>query len=604
MGAMKRRVRFAAALLVIALASAGPFGALAQTQNDGSLLLQAPSSKIRIDRFDLHQSGRGSPVWGSACVAITNVGDLPVSQVTFDFAWTEPNGANEYDEIEVLNGPLAPGATMGSLNGAVQSVDVCRPTSHGNATGSLNAQVHVFATNVVYANGTTWSLVPRVAGLTTEDRGSPATLSAVNTYDFATPTMLKAWHVPAELLPLACSTITSLSAKTITDVRITYRHLALGGADVGDDVLDVHSTLLAHGQNANNCRGFAATVQPGLLFYAERAANDSPVQPPEFVYNGVPSVVSAEITGVTFADGTSWQSSSDPTAPASSSPQTQSDGTILLPLPSSGIRINSVAFREDKDVEARIWGAECAVVTNVGNSPMMQLLLDFAWTRPYGGAIVDETRLFDDPLTPASTLISANQPLALGGRLSVCGPTYHGGLNYASDALAQVFVLSVIYQNGASWSLVPPVAGSAVSIPGSPVTLSSVTTYGDSAPMVIDLRAERQYPIPLACATIENETAKTITDTHIVYRHLGAHGADIGDDQLDVRASIPGHAIRKYNCDGFYATMEPDVLAYAQMSQEGPGLEPPVYLYKGVPSVVSAEVASVVFSDGTSWKSP
>ncbi len=600
---MSGRVWLVDALLVVTLASATPFNAMAQTQNDGSVLLQAPSSEIRIDRFDLHPSGRGSPVWGSACVAITNVGDVPLSQVTLDFAWTQPNGSNEYDEIEVLNGPLAPGATMGSLTGTVQSVNVCRPTTHGNATGSLNAQAHVFATNIIYANGTTWSLVPPVAGLTINDRGSPAKLSAVNTYDYATPTMLTAWHVPANLLPLACSTITSQSAKTIKDVRIAYRHLALAGADVGNDVLNVHSTILPHGQNASNCRAFGATAQPGLLVYAERAANGSAVQTPEFLYKGVPSVVSAEITGATFADGTSWPSS-DPTAPVSSLAQTQSDGTILLPLPSSGIRINSVAFREDKDVETGIWGAECAVITNVGDSPMLQLLLDFAWTRPYGGAIVDETRLFDDPVVAASTLISGNEPLAPGGRLSVCGPTYHGGLNYASDAQAQVFVLSVIDQNGTSWSLVPPVAGAAVNIPGSPVTLSSVTTYGDSAPMVIDLRAERQYPIPLACATIENERSKTITDVRIAYRHLSTDGTDIGDDQLDVHANIPANATRKNDCVGFYATMLPSVLAYAQMSQEGSGLEPPVYLYKGVPSVISAEVTSVAFADGTSWKLP
>jgi hypothetical protein len=543
-------------------------------------------------------------VWGSECVAITNVGVVPVSQVTLDIAWTQPNGADEFDESEVLNGPLAAGATMGSLTGSAQSLNVCRPTSHGNATGSLDAQAHVFVTNVIYANGATWSLIPPAAGSTVNQRGSPATLTAVDTYEYASPTALAAWHVPADLLPLACSTIVNQSAKTITDVRVTYHHLSLSGADVGNDVLNVPSAIPAHGQHADNCRAFAATIQPELLAYAEQAAGASSTQPPVLLYKGVPSVVSAEITGATFADGTSWQVSSDSAAPASSLEQTQSDGTILLPLPSSGIRINRVYFYQDKAAESDIWGGECASITNVGSSPMMQILLDFAWTRQYGGAIVDETLLFDDPVVAASTLISANEPLAPGGTLSVCRPTYHGALNYASDAQAQVFVLSVVFQNGASWGLVPPVAGSAVNAPGSPVTLSSVTTYGDSAPMVIDLKAERQYPIPLACATIENESAKTITDVRIAYRHLGPNGEDIGDDQLDVHANIAAHAIRKYNCDGFYASMEPVPLAYAQLFQAGPGLEPPVFLYKGLPSVISAEATSVAFSDGTSWKLP
>ncbi|MGA7746535.1 MAG: hypothetical protein WCC70_01150 [Candidatus Aquilonibacter sp.] len=579
-----------------------PLHSLGEAQNDGTALFQASSSGIRIDRVDLHASGGGSLWWGSECVAVTNVGTLAVSQVTLDFAWTQPNGANESDEIEVLNGPLASGATMGSLTGTVQSVDVCRPTSHGTAAGSLNAQAHVFATSVVYENGTTWSLVPPVAGLTVNLQGSPATLSAVNTYDYAAPRVLTAWHVPADLLPLACSTITSQSEKTITDVRIVYHHLALAGADLGDDVLNVHSTILSHGQGAN-CRAFVATVQPGLLTYAQNAANGLALQPPVSLYKGSPSVVSVEVTGVAYADGTSWQMPSDHAAPVNSPAPTPSDGPIFLPLPSSGIRINRVYFYADRG-DNGIWGAECAAITNLGSSPMMQILLDFAWTRPYGAAIVDETRLFDDPLTASSTLISANQPLAPGGTLSVCGPTFHGILNYAPDAQVQAFVASVVYQNGASWSLVPPVAGSEANVPGSPVTLSSVNTYGYSAPMVIDLRAERTYPIPLACSTIENQTAKTVSDVRIVYRHLATDGTDIGDDQLDVHANIPPQATRKSNCLGFYATMEPMPLAYAQMSQEGPGLEPPVYLYKGVASALSAQVTSVAFADGTSWKSP
>ena len=108
----------------------------------------------------------------------------------------------------------------------------------------------------------------------------------------------------------------------------------------------------------------------------------------------------------------------DHAAPVNSPAPTPSDGPIFLPLPSSGIRINRVYFYADRG-DNGIWGAECAAITNLGSSPMMQILLDFAWTRPYGAAIVDETRLFDDPLTASSTLISANQPLAPGER-SAC----------------------------------------------------------------------------------------------------------------------------------------------------------------------------------------
>ena len=308
----------------------------------GTALFQASSSGIRIDRVDLHASGGGSLWWGSECVAVTNVGTLAVSQVTLDFAWTQPNGANESDEIEVLNGPLASGATMGSLTGTVQSAIVSADQSRygGRFAQRASARIRYQCRLRERDDMESGSSGRRAHG---QPEGSPATLSAVNTYDYAAPRVLTAWHVPADLLPLACSTITSQSEKTITDVRIVYHHLALAGADLGDDVLNVHSTTLSHGQGAN-CRAFVATVQPGLLTYAQNAANGLALQPPVSLYKGSPSVVSVEVTGVAYADGTSWQMPSDHAAPVNSPAPTPSDGPIFLPLPSSGIRINRVYF--------------------------------------------------------------------------------------------------------------------------------------------------------------------------------------------------------------------------------------------------------------------
>lgn len=100
--------------------------------------------------------------------------------------------------------------------------------------------------------------------------------------------------------------------------------------------------------------------------------------------------------------------------------------------------------------------------------------------------------------------------------------------------------------------------------------------------MVVRLQSLRGgYPPEYACSTIQNQTGKTVTD---------------------VRATIPPHITRTSNCLGFYATMEPDLLTYAEMSQQGAGLEAPLYLYKGIPSVLSAKISSVAFADGTSWK--
>ena len=601
---MNGRVRFAAALLTLALMSS-PLCAAAQTQADGTSLVQAPSSGVRIDRVDFYSSGRGSsPWWGSECVAITNVGSRRISQVTLDYAWTQASGSPEFDEFAVFNGPLVPGAVIGMLNGrAANSPSACRPTNHGTETGSSNGQVHAFVIDVVYQDGTTWSLVPAVTGSAVNVRGSPAMLSAVNTYDDASPTALTAWRVSADLLPLACSTITNQSAKAITGVRIAYRHVAVNGTDLGDDALDVHATIPAHGTNTNNCRSFVASLQPELLTYAEQATRSSNSQPPVYLYNGVPSDVSAQVAGVTFADGTSWQS-----AVASASGQTQSDDAVILQLPSSGTRIDGVDFYKDKVYEglrtdAGVWGDECAAITNVSDSAIFETVYDFAWVRPYGDAAVNEANFFFGPRVPGAS------GLVKGQAVGPCEATFYGAKNYASDAQPQVFVLDV-YQQGASWSLVPPADGSAVNVPGSPVLLSGVATRGYTELTVLPhgmLVPWPQFPAgppESACSTIQNVSGRTITDVHITYRHLAAGGADIGDDVLDVHANIPDNVVRKDNCFGFYATMMPGVLAYAQMSQEGPGLETPVYLYKGVPSVISAEVTSVAFADGASWRLP
>ena len=576
---------------------------MGQMPNDGSVLVQAPASGIRIDRVDFYQSGRGeAPWWGSECVAITNVGSRPINQVTLDFAWTQPSGTNEFDEIEVLNGPLAPGVAIGMLDGrAANSPSACRPTSHGLETGSFNGDARTFVTSVVYQNGPTWSLVPPVAGSAINGHGYPVTLSNVNTYGYASPTTFTEWHVPEELSPLACSVITNRGTKAITDVRITYRHLTMSGTDLGDDSLDVHAAIPARGRSTNACRSFVASIQPGLLAYAERATSSSNPQTPDYLYKGLPSVVSAQVSGATFADGTSWQS-----PPASAVQQSQIDGPVILQLPSSDTRVERVDFHNGGyDPELGIWGSECAATTNTGDSPTSLILYDFAWTRPYGAAVVDEIFPFLGPLAPGATV-----GLAKGHAVSPCWATFYGAKNYAPDAQAQVFVFGV-YRKGVSWSLVPPVAGSAANAPGSPVLLSDVATIGYSAlmltPNILTVKGIPSFPPgppESVCSTIQNETAKTITDVRIGYRHLSADGVDLGDDQLDVHANIPAHAIRKYNCHGFYATMEPSLLAYAQMSQQGPGLEPTVYLYKGVPSVISAEVGSVSFVDGTSWKLP
>lgn len=596
MVAMKTRVGFVAALLTFAAAFT-PLAAISQTQTD-ALLLQIPSSGIRISRVDFYKGGRAQPWWGSACVAVTNEGALAVSRITLDVAWTQANGLNEFDEFLVLNGPLAPGATLGAVNGrAANSPVTCRPTSHGSETGSANGRAHAFVTAVTYQNGTTWRLVPPVAGSVVNGRGSPATLSDINTYDYAPPTALAAWRAPAGFLPQACSTIANQSAKAISGVRIAYQHLTTSGADLGDDELDVRVTIPAHGTNINNCRSFVAAMQPALLAYAERAAATGNSQPPVYVYNGVPSVLSARITGVTFADGTSWQSA----VPISW--KSQSDDATILQQPSSGVRIDQVDLQKGNysGLASRVgvWGSECAAATNVGDTATTFILYDFAWVRPYGAAVIDEI----EPLIGA---------LAPGAKSGLgCWPTFHGAENYASDAQPQVFVLDVYRKGAPSWSLIPPVAGSAINTAGSPVSLSDVTVLGFSAmAWKPNLLTENGIPsIPSGppeseCSTIRNETAKAISDVRITYRHLTSDGMDIGDDRLDVHATIAPQTTRTSNCLGFYATMQPSVLAYAQMSQEGPGLEPPVYLYKGMPSVISAQVTSVAFSDNTSWTLP
>ena len=177
----------------------------------------------------------------------------------------------------------------------------------------------------------------------------------------------------------------------------------------------------------------------------------------------------------------------------------------------------------------------------------------------------------------------------------MCGPTFHGILNYAPDAQVQAFVASVVYQNGASW-MVPPVAGSRRMrriacdlVVGKHVWLLRADGYRP--------KSRANHPIPLACSTIENQTAKTVSDVRIVYRHLARM----------VRAS----ATISWTCTPtFRRRQHENPTASASMRrwnrclwptlnvQEGPGLEPPVYLYKGVASALSAQVTSVAFADG------
>lgn len=590
---MKGELRIVVAALIATLAAVLPQNSASQTQADGTVLLQAPSSGIRIDRVDFYDSGKEwPPWWGSECVALTNTGTLAVKQVVIDFAWTRPSGEYEFDELKVLNRTVASSSAIGLLKGHAQPGVVCRPTHHGAETGSASAIPHAFITDVVYQDGSTWSLVPPALGSAASMRGAPLTLSAISTYDYSSPSMLTAWHVSAALLPSACSTIRSDSAKVITAASIVYRHLDSTGADVGDDTLDLRSPIAAYGIKQNNCRGFVATMEPGLLTYAESAARGKKRQPPAYLYKGVPTVVSADVSSVTFADGTSWGKA---TSSQASSMQAQSDGTMVLQQPSSGIRIDRVDFYKDTDRLPAYWGYECATISNEGGSVALTLLPDFSWGGPFGVDGFDESYLFNG--APEGTIGPTK-----GHAGGACSLTFHGAETGSTRARAQVFLINVVYQNGTWWSLVPPVAGSAVNVNGAPAMLLGVTTYGYSAPMAVNVRAEHLYPAPFVCSTIENMAVKTITDVRIAYRHIGPNGEDLGDDQLDVRANIRSHARHPYNCLGFNGTMEPGLLAYAQMSQEGPGLEPPIYLYKGVPSVLSAEITSVDFADGTSWK--
>jgi len=57
----------------------------------------------------------------------------------------------------------------------------------------------------------------------------------------------------------------------------------------------------------NNCLDFAASLDPWIRVYAEQAANARSPAPLIVRYKGQPSTLSAQITEVDFADGTSWK---------------------------------------------------------------------------------------------------------------------------------------------------------------------------------------------------------------------------------------------------------------------------------------------------------
>ncbi|HTX55950.1 MAG TPA: hypothetical protein VMD47_02510 [Candidatus Acidoferrales bacterium] len=298
--------------------------------------------------------------------------------------------------------------------------------------------------------------------------------------------------------------------------------------------------------------------------------------------------------------------------PLYSNEQEQSDGTMLVQVPGSGVKIDRVDFYEyyaEQQSYAKLtnhpsWGTECIAFTNTSTRPIALVYFDVSWVSKDGTSEVDEPVVpegyYGDPLMPGVTIGLTTSGKNSGKAFGYCRGTDHGS-QLSQDARAEVFVTSVLYQDGAAWHLVPAIEGSVIGAPGAPITLTAAQTYWYTFPTTLSKYGVDGVAGPSECAKFRNNSTKATADVFVLFRHLDADGVDLGDDKLEVKVPVEPGATRTA-CRTFFAPMDPWKRGDAEQAAKGAGPAPRVVYYEGKPSTLSAQITEADFADGTSWK--
>lgn len=277
------------ALVQLLPASAGDAGS-------NGLVWSIPGSPVELTRvysywssdYEVVTHSQG-PIYFNDCVEFRNQSNKPIRAFQVVFASVYPDGRAKGAPTPLdIRTTVAPGQSVTSLN--------CR--DHAYANGAGGRWLVGWVNSVTYVDGTVWHTAPAVEGSVDNGALPPAVLAN-----------------PIIYLPLEeCDSVTNSSDKTITHVQIVFQHVGNDGSRLGDDALDVRKNISPGETAYNSCRGFNGYSDPGLPYYAQALSHgESAVPTPRIFYNGLESKLSARVSIVDFADGTSWHA--PPTQP-------------------------------------------------------------------------------------------------------------------------------------------------------------------------------------------------------------------------------------------------------------------------------------------------
>lgn len=279
----------AATLLAALICCAIPASA---TDFPGAVLQVAPS-KIKIQQlfYYLGQAAR-------ECITFTNEASEQATNVDFVFAWRDKTGKHSGDEMINVQGVFEPGVLTSYSR--EENRGGCYDTQYAFPDSTVTAAV----TGVRYFDGSLWLAVPAVKGRNISNESS-VVLSEIEALAGVKAAPIK---YPVADTPLQeCATITNDSARKIKHVRIVFAHQGSAGNALGQDTLDVSTSLAPGSSLALNCNGFYGSTKPGVFHYARALSKAQPdTTPPQLIYKNVASTLTASVAEVDFADGTSW----------------------------------------------------------------------------------------------------------------------------------------------------------------------------------------------------------------------------------------------------------------------------------------------------------
>ena len=170
----------------------------------------------------------------------------------------------------------------------------------------LTEPMKIFPTSVIYADGSSWYMIPPILGTAQNPDGAPLKIALMQTYVASHPPGVK--NNPSADVHEECVSLADVSSKAVSHVQVVYRHLSATGASVQDDALDIYRNIQPGTNAAGNCRTFKAKVTPDVPVVADAVwAGDVTPDVSLLDPHGEPITLSAKITRVDFADGTEWR---------------------------------------------------------------------------------------------------------------------------------------------------------------------------------------------------------------------------------------------------------------------------------------------------------